>query len=276
MKKQVNPWDIITTLLLCMTGLFMIFPFFMMLVTSFKDSREIMVTGLNIFPKVPVLRNYVTVFKETLIVRYLFNGVVVAVSVLVGQLLVNIPAAYAFAKRDFPLKRLLFVGILAALVFPKYIAAIPNFLLLSQFKRIDTYSALIVPFIASPFCIFLMRQYILTIPEDFFEAAKIEGCGIPRLLVTILVPMIRPAIGSFAIFSVVTHWNDFFWPLIVINSKKMFTPPAGIVFFAEAEGASDWGAVMAAALLTVSPLVVLFLSNRKQFITSLTSTGVKG
>jgi multiple sugar transport system permease protein len=202
--------------------------------------------------------------------------VVVAVSVLVGQLLVNIPAAYAFAKRDFPLKRLLFVGILAALVFPKYIAAIPNFLLLSQFKRIDTYSALIVPFIASPFCIFLMRQYILTIPEDFFEAAKIEGCGIPRLLVTILVPMIRPAIGSFAIFSVVTHWNDFFWPLIVINSKKMFTPPAGIVFFAEAEGASDWGAVMAAALLTVSPLVVLFLSNRKQFITSLTSTGVKG
>jgi len=276
MKKQINPWDIITTLLLCMTGVFMIFPFFMMLVTSFKDSREIMVTGLNIFPKVPVLRNYVTVFKETLIVRYLFNGVVVAVSVLVGQLFVNIPAAYAFAKRDFPLKRLLFVGILAALVFPKYIAAIPNFLLLSKFKRIDTYSALIIPFIASPFCIFLMRQYILTIPEDFFEAAKIEGCGIPRLLVTILVPMIRPAIGSFAIFSVVTHWNDFFWPLIVINSKKMFTPPAGIVFFAEAEGASDWGAVMAAALLTVTPLVVLFLSNRKQFITSLTSTGVKG
>ena len=276
MKKQINPWDIITTLLLCMTGVFMIFPFFMMLVTSFKDSREIMVTGLNIFPKMPVLRNYVTVFKETLIVRYLFNGVVVAVSVLVGQLFVNIPAAYALAKRDFPLKRLLFVGILAALVFPKYIAAIPNFLLLSKFKRIDTYSALIIPFIASPFCIFLMRQYILTIPEDFFEAAKIEGCGIPRLLVTILVPMIRPAIGSFAIFSVVTHWNDFFWPLIVINSKKMFTPPAGIVFFAEAEGASDWGAVMAAALLTVTPLVVLFLSNRKQFITSLTSTGVKG
>ena len=276
MKQKINPWDIITTLLLCMTGVFMVFPFFMMLVTSFKDSREIMVTGLNIFPKMPVLRNYVTVFKETLIVRYLFNGVVVAVSVLVGQLFVNIPAAYALAKRDFPLKRLLFVGILAALVFPKYIAAIPNFLLLSKFKRIDTYSALIIPFIASPFCIFLMRQYILTIPEDFFEAAKIEGCGIPRLLVTILVPMIRPAIGSFAIFSVVTHWNDFFWPLIVINSKKMFTPPAGIVFFAEAEGASDWGAVMAAALLTVTPLVVLFLSNRKQFITSLTSTGVKG
>jgi len=121
-----------------------------------------------------------------------------------------------------------------------------------------------------------MRQYILTIPEAFFDAAKIEGCSIPRLLVTILIPMIKPAIGSFSIFSIVTHWNDFFWPLIVINSKTMFTPPAGIVFFADAEGASDWGAVMAAALLTVTPLVVLFLSNRKQFLTSMASTGLKG
>ncbi|MPM71146.1 L-arabinose transport system permease protein AraQ [bioreactor metagenome] len=88
--------------------------------------------------------------------------------------------------------------------------------------------------------------------------------------------MIKPAVGSFTIFSIVSHWNDFFWPLIVINSQKMFTPPAGIVFFADAEGASDWGAVMAAALLTVAPLIVLFLANRKQFIASLTSTGLKG
>ncbi len=155
---------------------------------------------------------------------------------MIGQLLVNIPAAYAFAKRNFPFKKFLFLIIVAALVFPKYIAAIPNFLLLSNWKLIDTYPAMILPFIASPFCIFLMRQYILTIPEDFFEAASLEGCGTIRLLTQILIPMIRPAIGSFSIFSIVTHWNDFFWPLIVVNSKEMFTPPAGIVFFADAEG----------------------------------------
>jgi multiple sugar transport system permease protein len=196
--------------------------------------------------------------------------------VLAGQLLINLPAAYAFAKREFPLKKLLFACILAALVFPRYIAAIPNFLILSRFHLIDSYTALILPMIASPFCIFLLRQYILTIPEDYFDAAKIEGCGILRTIFEILVPMIRPAIGSFAIFSIVVHWNDFFWPLIVIQSREMFTPPAGIVFFADAEGASDWGAIMAASVLTVSPLIVLLLSLTKQFIASLTHTGLKG
>jgi multiple sugar transport system permease protein len=274
--RKSKAWDIISTTFLCALGIFMLFPFFLMIVTSFKDSQEIIASGLNIFPRVPVLQNYLTVFGKTYIARYLLNGVIVVVFVLAGQLLVNIPAAYAFAKREFPLKKTLFLCILAALVFPKYIAAIPNFLLLSKFRLIDTYAALILPSIASPFCIFLMRQYILTIPEVFFEAARIEGCGIPRVIVTVLVPMVKPAVGSFTIFSIVSHWNDFFWPLIVINSQKMFTPPAGIVFFADAEGASDWGAVMAAALLTVAPLIMLFLANRRQFIASLTSTGLKG
>jgi len=275
MKKR-NLWDILSTAFLCSLGVFTLFPFFLMIITSFKDSHEIIASGLNVFPRVPILRNYATVFGKTYIARYLLNGVIVVVFVLIGQLLVNIPAAYAFAKRNFPFKKTLFLCILAALVFPRYIAAIPNFLLLSKFRLIDTYAALILPSIASPFCIFLMRQYILTIPEVFFEAARVEGCGIPRILLTILIPMIKPAIGSFTIFSIVTHWNDFFWPLIVINSQKMFTPPAGIVFFADAEGASDWGAVMAAALLTVAPLIALFLANRRQFITSLTNTGLKG
>jgi multiple sugar transport system permease protein len=273
---QKNGWDILFTALLIILGTFMMFPFLLMVVTSLKDSREIMSSGLNIFPHKPSLKNFVTVFQKTMLLRYLYNGVVVAVSILLGQFFVNIPAAYAFAKRKFPLREVLFAAVLAALVFPKYIAAIPNFLLLSKFKLINTYRALILPSIASPFCIFLMRQYIKTIPEDYFEAAALEGCSILRLISSILVPMIRPAIGSFTIFSIVTHWNDFFWPLIVVNSKSMYTPPAGIVFFADAEGAADWGAIMAAALLTIAPLVALFLSNRKQFITSLTSTGLKG
>jgi multiple sugar transport system permease protein len=274
--SKFNAWSILSTAFLFVLGSIVLFPFFLMVVTSFKDSHEIIVTGLNIFHRAPFLRNYFTVFSKTYIARYLLNGVIVVVFTLAGQLLVNIPAAYAFAKRKFPFKKTLFLCILAALVFPRYIASIPNFLLLSKFKLIDTYAALILPSVASPFCIFLMRQYILTIPEVFFEAARIEGCGIPRVILTILVPMIKPAVGSFTIFSIVSHWNDFFWPLIVINSQKMFTPPAGIVFFADAEGASAWGAVMAAALLTVAPLIVLFLANRKQFIASLTSTGLKG
>ena len=273
---KIKPFEIIATLFLIVLGTITIFPFFYMLVTSVKSAQEIVLSGLNIFPRNPIIENYAKVFSKTLILRYLLNGTIVAGGVLIGQLFVNIPAAYAFAKRKFPLKKTLFLIIVAALVFPKYIAAIPNFLLLSSWRLINTYPAMILPFIASPFCIFLMRQYILTIPEDFFEAASLEGCSTVRLLLQILIPMIRPAIGSFSIFSIVTHWNDFFWPLIVVNSKEMFTPPAGIVFFADAEGGTDWGALMAAAVLTVFPLVVIFLSNRKQFITSLTNTGLKG
>jgi multiple sugar transport system permease protein len=268
---QIGIW-----LILIVSAAFTIFPFILMAATSLKASQEIISTSLNIFPRKPILLNYLKVFGETLVVRYMLNGFIVVTLILASQLLINLPAAYAFAKREFPFKKLLFACILAALVFPRYIAAIPNFLILSRFRLIDTYSALIVPMIASPFCIFLLRQYILTIPEDYFDAAKIEGCSIFRTIFEILVPMIRPAIGSFAIFSIVIHWNDFFWPLIVIQSREMFTPPAGIVFFADAEGASDWGAIMAASMLTVAPLIVLFLSLTKQFIASLTHTGLKG
>ena len=274
MKK--SPFRVLIYCFLIITGFISLFPFLIMILTSFKESQDIVIASLNIFPRKIILSNYIKVFEETLILRFMLNGFIVIIAILTGQMIVNIPAAFAFAKRDFPLKNFLFAAVLAALVFPRYIAAIPNFLLLSHFSLLNTYTALIVPFLSSSMCIFLLRQYILTIPDDFFDAAKIEGAGIFTVIYKILIPMIRPAIGSFAIFSIVVHWNDFFWPLIIIQQTEMMTPPAGIVFFADAEGISDWGAIMAAAVLTVTPLIILFLSSTKQFISSLTHTGLKG
>jgi len=273
---RVRAGRIVVYALLIIAAFIALFPFLLMILTSMKPAREIISAGINIFPKTVTLTNYTKVVNETLVGRFMLNGLIVVAFTLVGQLGINLPAAYAFAKRDFPLKKFLFACVLAALVFPRYIAAIPNFLLISNLHLLDTYAALILPSLASSFCIFLLRQYIMTIPEDYFDAAKIEGCGIPRTIIQILVPMIRPALGSFAIFSIVVHWNDFFWPLVVLQHKEMFTPPAGIVFFADAEGVSDWGAIMAAAVLVVAPLVVFFLSSTKQFIASMTHTGLKG
>lgn len=274
MKKNIS--NIIIWFFLCVTGCIALFPFLIMILTSLKGSQEIIIASLNIFPKKVILSNYLTVFRETYILRFMLNGTIVVVFTLFGQLLFNLPAAYAFAKRKFPLKNLLFTCVLAALVFPRYIAAIPNFLFFSRLNLLNTYTALILPSLASSFCIFLLRQYIMTVPNDFFDAARIEGCGIIRIIYQVLIPLIRPAIGSFAIFSIVVHWNDLFWPLIVIQKQKMMTPPAGIVFFADAEGVSDWGAIMAAAVLTVAPLIIIFLTSTKQFIASLTHTGLKG
>lgn len=274
MKKKII--KLLIFAFLGITGFIALFPFIFMVLTSLKDSQDIIAANLNIFPRKPILTNYLAVFQETFILRFMLNGFIVVVFTLIGQLLINLPAAYAFAKRDFPLKKFLFTCVLAALVFPRYIAAIPNFLFFARLDLLNTYAALILPSLASSFCIFLLRQYIMTIPNDFFDAAKIEGCGLLRIIYQVLIPLIRPAIGSFAIFSIVVHWNDLFWPLIVIQQRAMMTPPAGIVFFADAEGASDWGAIMAAAVLTVAPLIVLFLTSTKQFIASLTHTGLKG
>jgi multiple sugar transport system permease protein len=161
-------------------------------------------------------------------------------------------------------------------VFPRYIAAVPSFLIISRLKLIDTYAGLVLPFVGTPFAIFLLRQYFLQIPGELFDAANIDGCTLAQMLLRVLMPLIRPAIGAFAIFSVVAHWNDFFWPLVVTRSSRMFTPPAGIVYFADAEAGTKWSIIMAAAIVIITPLVAAFLFGRRQFIESMTHTAIKG
>jgi multiple sugar transport system permease protein len=121
-----------------------------------------------------------------------------------------------------------------------------------------------------------MRQYFLQIPWEYFDAARLDGCNLVQMLVRVMVPLIRPAIGAFAIFSVVTHWNDFFWPLVIVQTSKMYTPPAGIVYFTDVEAGTQWSVVMAAAVVIITPLVIAFLIGRKQFISSLTHVTLKG
>ena len=257
-------------------GALCFFPFLLMISTSFKPVQEIFEASLRLLPRRVILENYLTVFGQSLLARYLLNGVIVTALILLGQLAATIPAAYAFARLRFPGRRLLFAVVLAALVFPRYIAAVPTFLLFSRLKLNDTYAALVLPFIGTPFGIFLLRQYFLQLPGEFFDAARIDGCTLWQMLRRVLIPLIRPAIGAFSIFSIVTHWNDFFWPLVVIQSAKLFTPPAGIVYFADAEAGTKWSTIMAAAVVIISPLVAAFLAARRQFISSLTQGALKG
>jgi len=254
---------------------FSLFPFALMASTSLKPPDEVLEPGFRMTPKTIVIENYIQVFEKVPLFRFLLNGVIVTGAILAGQLLVTVPAAYAFAKLDFPLKRFLFSLVLAALVFPRYITAIPNFLLFSKVGAIDTYAALVLPSIGSAMGIFLLRQFLLQVPWSFFEAARLDGCGTGQMIVHVLLPLIRPAVGAFSIFSVVAHWNDLFWPIIVVNSSEMFTPPAGIVFFADMDAGTTWGSVMAAGVVVITPLVGLFLATRRQFISSLSQVSMK-
>ena len=262
-------------LFLVALGVVALFPFFLMLATSLKPIDEIFETG-RLLPRRISLVGYATVFAHSLLLRYLLNGVIVTVLILAGQLLVTIPAAYAFAKLSFPGREALFSLVLAALVFPRYIAAVPNFLFLSRLRLIDTYAALTLPFIGSPLGVFLLRQFFRQVPWEYFDAARLDGCSLSQMLRLVLMPLIRPAVGAFAIFSIVSHWNDFFWPLVVVQTAKMFTPPAGIVYFADAEAGTRWDIVMAAAVVIIAPLLLTFIAARRQFISSLMHQTLKG
>ncbi|MDQ7841348.1 MAG: carbohydrate ABC transporter permease [bacterium] len=253
-----------------------LFPFLWMVGTSLKPPKEVFRPGVHLLPTAPTLGNYATAVQRAPLGRFLLNGVIVSGSILVLQLLVIIPAAYAFARMTFPGRDLLFWLVLAALVVPGYVTAVPNFLLLSGWGLINTYPALILPFVGSAFGIFLLRQFFRQIPGEILDAALLDGCGAGRLVWHVLLPLTRPAIAAFAVFSIVTHWNDFFWPLVVIQSSHLYTPPAGIAYFADAEAGANWGVVMAAAVIVVTPLVAVFLVARRQFIESMAHVSIKG
>ena len=253
-----------------------LFPFLWMVTTSLKPPQEIFTPGVHFIPTPVTWGNYITAAQKVPLWRFLLNGVIVAGGVLLLQLLTVIPAAFAFARLEFPGRDLLFALVLAALVVPGYVTSIPNFLLLTDLSLTNTYWALILPFVGSAFGIFLMRQFFRQIPGEVLDAALIDGCNTARLLWHVLLPLVRPAIAAFAVFSVVTHWNDFFWPLVAIQSAHLYTPPAGIAYFADADGGANWGAVMAATVLIVSPLIVMFVLARRQFIESLAHVSVKG
>lgn len=270
----------ITTLLawvfLLSTAAITLFPFLWMLSSSIMQPHEIFKPGLNLVSSNPTLSNYVTALTKAPLLRFLLNGVVVTVAIAALQLLVVVPAGYAFARLRFPGKRWLFMLVLAALAVPAYVRAIPNFLTLSNWGLINSYPALILPFVGSAFGVFLMRQFFRQLPGELIDAAKLDGCGPLQLIWYVLLPLIRPALAAFAVFSVVTHWNDFFWPLVVTRSTQMYTPPAGIAFFANSDGGENWGVIMAAGVIVIAPLLLFFLVARRQFVASLAQSAVKG
>lgn len=238
--------------------------------------QEIFRPGVNLVSSNPTLGNYATALTKAPLLRFLLNGVTVTVAIAVLQLTVIVPAGYAFARLQFRGQRALFVLVLAALAVPAYVRAIPNFLALSSWGLINSYPALILPFIGSAFGVFLMRQFFRQLPGELIDAAKLDGCGPLQLMWYVLMPLTRPALAAFAVFSVVSHWNDFFWPLVVIRTTQKYTPPAGIAFFASSDGGENWGVIMAAGVIVITPLLLFFLVARRQFVASLAQSAVKG
>ncbi|MCC7274711.1 MAG: carbohydrate ABC transporter permease [Alphaproteobacteria bacterium] len=254
----------------------MLAPFVWMVLTSFKPQAEILVAELRLLPtRWAAAENYATAMTRVPMLRFLVNGAVVTAAIFVLQVLVNLPCAYALAKLRFRGRGVMFAVVLLCLLIPHHVVAIPIYILFHQVGLLDSYAALVLPFAISVFGIFLMRQFFMTVPNDLIDAARIDGLGEFGIVWRIMLPTAVPAITAFGIFSVVAHWNDYFWPLIVVGSEELYTPPLGVAFFRLNDQGTEYGPLMAAATIVILPLVAAFLVAQRRFIEGITFTGMK-
>ena len=256
----------------------MLGPFVLMLSGSLKPGYEIVSAELTLLPQEEwaIGENYGRALTSVPLLRFMLNGVIICTSILAVQLFVAVPAAYSLAKLRFRGRELLFALVLLGLMIPIQVPALPLYIMVFYMGLTDTYLGLMMPFIISVFAIFLLRQFFKTIPDDLIHAARLDGYSEFEIVWRIVVPAAMPAIIAFSIFSIVQHWNDLFWPLIVISSTEMATPPLGIMFFRNEEVGDDYGAMMAATVMITAPLVVMFLLAQQKFIEGITFTGVRG
>ena len=251
-------------------------PFAWMLSVSVKPPDEVFQAELRFLPeRFYGLENYSEALTATPLLRFMMNGVIVTASIFFFQVLIALPCAYALAKLRFLGRDALFAVVLLCLLIPPHAVAIPVYLLFHQIGILDSYAALIVPWTISVFGIFLMRQFFKTVPDDLIDAARMDGISEMGIVWRVMLPTAIPALVAFGIFSVVAHWNDYFWPLIVLSSQEYYTPPLGVAAFRNEEFGNAYGPLMAAATMIVAPLVIAFLLAQRRFIEGITFTGMK-
>jgi len=264
--------------LVLMTGtVAMLGPFVVMLMTSFKPKAEIFAPTFHLLPHSwGGTENYATALTQVPLLHFLLNGAIVTAAIFLLQVLVNVPAAYALAKRRFRGRDAMFATVLVCLLIPYQAIALPIYILFFSTGILNTYASLVLPFTISVFGIFLMRQFFLGVPDDLIDAARIDGMSEYRIVWGVMAPTAMPALVAFGIFSLVAHWNDYFWPLIAVAREELYTPPLGIAFLKQNGEGTAYGPLMAAATIVITPLVLAFLVAQRRFIEGITFTGLKG
>lgn len=259
-----------------LAALLAVMPFVLMIAISLKPPGEIFEPSFHLLPQQwHAWENYSAAFTRQPLLRYILNGLLVTVCIFAAQALFALPCAYALAKLRWRGRELTFLFVLLALLVPPQVPALPLYIGLWKLQLLDTYGALILPSTISVFGIFLMRQFFLTVPDDLINAARLDGLGEFAIVWRIMLPTAMPALIAFGLLSFVWNWNDFFWPLLVIQTETLATPPLGVVFFNNAEAGTSYGPLMAAATAVTAPLVIAFLVAQRHFIEGVTMTAVK-
>jgi len=256
-------------------AVFALFPLLWMVSVSFMPTGTSSVNPPPLLPHSPTLDNYRVLFERHNVGRYLLNSLLVSSLVTLVSVTLNAMAGYAFAKLRFRGRDRLFQILIGALVIPAQVAMIPLFALVKQMGLVNSYAGIVIPGLATIFGVFLVRQYALSIPNELLEAARIDGAGEHRIFASIVAPLLRPVLVTLAILTFMTTWNDFMWPLIVISDQDLQTLPVALAGLTR-EYVQDNELMMAGSVVTVLPVLVLFLALQRHYIEGIMAGSVKG
>jgi ABC-type glycerol-3-phosphate transport system permease component len=266
----------VTALVIACGALTIFFPFFWMAVTSFKTAPEIQRVPLQILPDSWAnLSNYREVFHRFPFARYLLNSAIVASIAAVSSLVVSSLAGYGFAKFSFPGRDVFFFAIIAILMVPFQSVVVPLYMWVNRLGLLDTYLGIVAPDLVSVFGVFLMRQAIEVIPNDYIDAARIDGCSELKIFFKVILPSVKPAVATLLIIKFMWNWNEFFWPLVVINSASMKVVTMGLMSFTNMYFI-EYNLLTAAAVISILPILIIFLTLQKWVVQAVVMSGLKG
>jgi ABC-type glycerol-3-phosphate transport system permease component len=251
----------------------MAFPLWVMIVTALSG-QSVFSTQLDLLPTDVTLDNFARVFSAWPVGQWFSNSVTVTALTTIISVVVSVMAGYGFAKLRFPAKTPLFLLLLSTMMIPTQAILVPQFRLVNALGLVGTFWAVIIPGAAATFGIFLARQFMLAIPTELIEAAKIDGAGPVRIFWSIVLPLSKPLLAVLTLLSLMYQWNDFLWPLIVLRDPSLYTLPIGLQFL-QGQYQTDYGALMAMTLITVGPLVVLFLAFQRWFVQGFATSGIR-
>ena len=267
--------SVVSQILLSLVALLFLVPIIWMLLSALKPSAEVFTTPPTLFGSEVMFSNFVEAWNYLPFGRFILNTVFVAGIGTLITLVASAMSGYAFARLNFRFRGGLFVLYLSTLIVPQEVIVIPMFLVMQRLGWVNSYQALILPWAFTAFGTFLLRQFFLTIPRELEEAAKIDGCGHIRILSSIIIPISAPALAVLAVFTFISYWNSFLWPLIIINDTAKMTVPLGLDLFLGQQG-QRWELLMAAATISMVPTVILVLALQKYLVRGIALSGLGG
>lgn len=273
MRRQIS--KTISYIVILVLAVISILPLLWMLSTAFKPKNLAFANPPVWIPNPFTLENFIRVYESVPFLKYFVNSVFVTVTVVAAQLILGVLAAYGFSRLRFKGRDAMFFLLLSGLMIPQIVQMIPQYLIIQKLNWIDTYSAMIIPQVFSNVLgIFLLRQFLLGIPRDFEEAAKIDGAGILKVFFLVMLPQVKPIMATVGVMSFLKTWNNFLWPLVVINTPEKQVLTVGLQVL-QGQFISDWSGIMAGAAITMLPILLVYLFAQKYFVQSIYLSGVK-